>query len=51
MLRLRLEADRAGLPAWTSPTRTSPISASRHEEALFLAAEAWKIPIVLLRLW
>jgi uncharacterized SAM-binding protein YcdF (DUF218 family) len=51
MLRLRLEAGRVGLQAWTSPTTTSPISASRHEEALFLAAEAWKIPIVLLRLW
>ncbi len=51
MLRLRLESSRAGLPAWTSPTTTSPISASRREEALFLAAEAWKIPIVLLRLW
>jgi uncharacterized SAM-binding protein YcdF (DUF218 family) len=47
MLRLRLEARRAGLPAWTSPTRTSPISASRREEALFLAAEALKIPVVL----
>jgi uncharacterized SAM-binding protein YcdF (DUF218 family) len=51
MLRLRLEARHAGLRAWTSPTTTSPISASRHEEVLFLAAEAWKIPIVLLRLW
>lgn len=51
MLRLRLEAGRAGLRAWTSPTTTSPISASRREEALFLAAEAWKIPVVLLRLW
>jgi len=51
MLRLRLEAGRAGLRAWTSPTTTSPISASRYEETLFLAAEAWKIPIVLLRLW
>lgn len=51
MLRLRLEAGRAGLKAWTSPTTTSPISASRHEEAFFLAAEAWKIPVVLLRLW
>jgi uncharacterized SAM-binding protein YcdF (DUF218 family) len=51
MLRLRLEADRAGLRAWTSPTTTSPISASRREEALFLASEAWKIPVVLLRLW
>ncbi len=51
MLRLRLEARRVGLRAWTSPTTTSPISASRHEELLFIASEAWKIPVVLLRLW
>ncbi len=50
MLRLRLEAGRAGLRAWTSPTTTSPISASRREEALFLAAEALKIPVVLIGL-
>lgn len=51
MLRLRLEASHAGLPAWTSPTRSSPISASRREELLYLAAEAWKIPVVVFRLW
>jgi uncharacterized SAM-binding protein YcdF (DUF218 family) len=51
MLRLRLEADRSGLSASTSPTRTSPISASWREEAAFLAAEACKIPVVILRLW
>jgi uncharacterized SAM-binding protein YcdF (DUF218 family) len=50
MLRLRLEAGRTFLQAYTSPTPSSPISASWRSELLFLGAEAWKIPIVLLRL-
>ncbi len=49
MLRLRLEAGRAGLEASTSPTGSSPISASWHEELLFLLREALKIPVVLIR--
>jgi uncharacterized SAM-binding protein YcdF (DUF218 family) len=50
MLRLRLEANRAGFEAFSSPTRTSPISARWRTEFYFLSAEAWKIPVVLLRL-
>jgi uncharacterized SAM-binding protein YcdF (DUF218 family) len=50
MLRLRLEAGRTTLRAYTSPTRSSPISANWKSELFFLAAEAWKIPVVLLRL-
>jgi len=50
MLRLRLEAGRTSLQAYTSPTPSSPISASLRSELLFLSAEAWKIPIVLLGL-
>ena len=50
MLRLRLEAGRTTLQAFTSPTPSSPISASWRAELLFLSAEAWKIPVVLLRL-
>jgi uncharacterized SAM-binding protein YcdF (DUF218 family) len=50
MLRLRLEAGRTNLQAYTSPTRSSPISANWKSELFFLAAEAWKIPVVLLRL-
>ena len=50
MLRLRLEAKRVGLEPYTSPTPTSPISANWREELGFLAAEALKIPVVLLRL-
>lgn len=42
--RLRGEARRAGLDAWTSPTRTSPISARLRSELPYLAAEAWKAP-------
>jgi uncharacterized SAM-binding protein YcdF (DUF218 family) len=50
MLRLRLEAGRTSLQAFTSPTRTSPISANWRYELFFFGAEAWKIPIVLLGL-
>jgi uncharacterized SAM-binding protein YcdF (DUF218 family) len=50
MLRLRLEAGRTSLQAFTSPTRTSPISANWRSELFFFSAEAWKIPIVLLHL-
>jgi uncharacterized SAM-binding protein YcdF (DUF218 family) len=50
MLRLRLEAGHTFLQAYTSPTPSSPISASWRSELFFLAAEAWKIPVVLLRL-
>lgn len=51
MLRLRLEAGRTSLDAYTSPTRTSPISNSWRLELFFFGAEAWKIPVVLLRLY
>ncbi len=52
MLRLRFEARRSGLEALSSPTTTSPISASLRRELGFLTAEAWKIPVVALRaLW
>ena len=50
MLRLRLEASRVGLDPSTSPTASSPISASPREELLFLFREAFKIPVVLLRM-
>jgi uncharacterized SAM-binding protein YcdF (DUF218 family) len=50
MLRLRLEAGHTSLQAYTSPTPSSPISANWRSELFFLAAEAWKIPVVLLRL-
>ena len=48
MLRLRLEAGRSGLEAFTSPTRTSPISRRWKSELFFFLQEAWKIPVVLL---
>ena len=43
MLRVRLEARRQGLTAWTSPTRTSPISAHFARELPYLMAEAVKV--------
>jgi len=49
LLRLRLEASDVGLTAWTSPTTTSPISANRRREAGFLAGEALKVPVALVR--
>src|SRR5688572_25574411 len=45
MLRLRLEARRTGLNAYTSPTDSSPISDNPALELRFLAVEAFKIPI------
>jgi uncharacterized SAM-binding protein YcdF (DUF218 family) len=43
MLRVRLEARRQGLTAFTSPTRTSPISARLGRELPYLVAEAAKV--------
>ena len=51
MLRLRFEAKATGMEVATSPTRTSPISARPRREAWFFAAEALKIPIVVVRGW
>ena len=48
--RLRFEVGRTRLTAWTSPTTTSPISASWQRELAYFLAEAAKIPIVLFRL-
>jgi uncharacterized SAM-binding protein YcdF (DUF218 family) len=49
MLRLRLEARRTGLEAYTSPTESSPISDNPVLELRYLAAEAFKIPVAWLR--
>jgi uncharacterized SAM-binding protein YcdF (DUF218 family) len=48
MLRLRLEARRTGLVAYTSPTDTSPISENPVLELEYLAVEAFKIPVAFL---
>lgn len=44
MLRLELVAHRLGVTAFTSPTRTSPISANRFESLRYLLAESLKAP-------
>lgn len=49
MLRLRLEARRTGLTAWTSPATASPIVRNSRRELEYFAAEALKIPVVWLR--
>lgn len=46
LARLRLEARRLGLEAYTSPTTTSPISSRFATELRFLLAEAVKLPIL-----
>jgi len=51
MLRVRLEARRQGLTAFTSPTRTSPISAHLTREVPYLMAEALKVLVTGGRGW
>jgi uncharacterized SAM-binding protein YcdF (DUF218 family) len=49
MARLRIEAHRAQLTAFTSPTRTSPIIAGSRTELGYLALEALKLPVTALQ--
>lgn len=51
MTRLRLEAKRTGLKAYTSPTDTSPISDNPRLELEYLLAEAFKVPVAWVRSW
>lgn len=50
MARLRLEARRAHLAAFLSPTPTSPITPGSRREAGYLALEALKLPVTALRM-
>jgi uncharacterized SAM-binding protein YcdF (DUF218 family) len=45
MFRLRLEARRTALEAYTSPTESSPISDNPVLELRFLLAEGFKVPV------
>jgi uncharacterized SAM-binding protein YcdF (DUF218 family) len=49
MFRLRLEARRYNLDAYTSPTESSPISDNPVLELRYLLAEALKVPVAWLR--
>jgi uncharacterized SAM-binding protein YcdF (DUF218 family) len=49
MFRLRLEARRTNLEAYTSPTESSPISDNPVVELRYLAAEGFKIPVAWIR--
>lgn len=49
MARLRIEARRARIQAFTSPTRTSPIVPGSRIEAGYLALEALKLPVTALQ--
>jgi uncharacterized SAM-binding protein YcdF (DUF218 family) len=51
MFRLRLEARRNNLVAFTSPTESSPISDNPVLELRYLFAEGFKIPVAWLRSW
>jgi uncharacterized SAM-binding protein YcdF (DUF218 family) len=46
MLRLRMLARRYGIVAYTSPTRTSPLSAHRTAAWGYMLRESVKIPVV-----
>ncbi len=48
MLRLSILADRLGMDAYTSPTRTSPIAASGMQQLRYVLAESVKVPMVML---
>ncbi len=51
MFRLRLEARRTELQAFTSPTESSPISNNPTLELRYLLAEGFKVPVAWLRSW
>jgi uncharacterized SAM-binding protein YcdF (DUF218 family) len=47
MLRLKVLASRLGITPYTSPTRTSPISANRAKLAEYVLSESLKVPLTL----
>jgi uncharacterized SAM-binding protein YcdF (DUF218 family) len=49
MARLQIQARRAALQAFVSPTRTSPITPGSRREVGYLALEALKLPVTALR--
>lgn len=51
MFRLRLEARRTALEAYTSPTESSPISDNPVLELRYLFAEGFKVPVAWVRSW
>jgi uncharacterized SAM-binding protein YcdF (DUF218 family) len=51
MFRLRLEARRTDLVAYTSPTESSPISNNPALELRYLLAEGFKVPVAWVRSW
>ena len=48
MARLRILATQLGIVPFTSPTRTSPISANREQSWRYVLSESLKLPIALL---
>jgi len=48
MLRVWVIARRLGIDAYTSPTRTSPISPNREERWKYIVSESVKVPLAFL---
>ena len=48
MARLRILATQLGIVPYTSPTRTSPISANREQSWRYVLSESLKLPVALL---
>jgi uncharacterized SAM-binding protein YcdF (DUF218 family) len=48
MLRLQILARRYGVESFTSPTRTSPISANRLEALAYIMSESVKVPATIM---
>jgi uncharacterized SAM-binding protein YcdF (DUF218 family) len=51
MFRLRLEARRTHIEAYSSPTESSPISDNPVLELRYLFAEGFKVPVAWVRSW
>jgi len=47
MLRLQILARHYGMESYTSPTRTSPISANRSESIAYVLSESVKVPVTI----
>jgi uncharacterized SAM-binding protein YcdF (DUF218 family) len=47
MLRLRILSTQYGVDAYTSPTKTSPISANKAQALAYVLSESIKVPMML----
>jgi uncharacterized SAM-binding protein YcdF (DUF218 family) len=47
MLRLRILSSQYGVDAYTSPTKTSPISANKAQALAYVLSESFKVPMMI----